>query len=74
VLGFTFEHLRALRVRLWCHETNTRSQHTAERLGFVREGFLRKTNNWIPLPDGGLSGDYVYGLLRREFEALEGQR
>ncbi|MFN8560347.1 MAG: GNAT family N-acetyltransferase [Anaerolineae bacterium] len=69
VLGFTFGHLRARRVRLWCHETNTRSWRVAERLGFVREGYLRETNNWILLPDGGLSGDYVYGLLRREFEA-----
>ncbi|MFN8448301.1 MAG: GNAT family protein [Anaerolineae bacterium] len=55
----------------------SRDQHTklavAERLGFVREGYLRETNNWILLPDGGLSGDYVYGLLRREFEAQQEQ-
>lgn len=67
-LGFTFEHLHAHRVRLWCNETNTRSWRVAERLGFVREGFLRETNSWIPKPDGGYSGDYIYGLLRREFE------
>ncbi len=73
VLRFTFEHLRAQRVRLWCHETNLRSQRVAERLGFVREGYLRETNNRILLPDGSYSGDYVYGLLKREFEAVEGR-
>lgn len=69
-LHFVFDHLHAHRVRLWCHETNTRSWRLAERLGFTREGYLRETNHWIPLPGGGYSGDYVYGLLKREFEAL----
>lgn len=77
VLRFVFRELGAHRVRLWCHETNTRSIRLAERLGFTREGYLRETNNWILLPDGSggnrYSGDYVYGLLRREFEALHGQ-
>ena len=67
VLGFAFEHLQAQRVRLSCNETNVRSWRLAERLGFVREGYLRESNNRFLLPDGAYSGDMIYGLLKREF-------
>ncbi|MFN8375736.1 MAG: GNAT family protein [Anaerolineae bacterium] len=68
VLGWIFRHLNARRVRLACNEANVRSWHVAERLGFKREGLMRQTHDDILLSDGTPSGDYVYGLLRAEFE------
>lgn len=63
-LHFVFQHLRALRVRLECDDTNVRSMRVAERCGMVREAHLRqnKTNR-----DGTLSGTMIYGLLKSEF-------
>lgn len=67
-LGFIFEHLGAHRVRLECDDTNERSWRVAERCGLVQEGHIRenKVN-----ADGTLTGTLHYGLLRREFEALD---
>ncbi len=67
-LGLAFGDLGAERVRLWCDETNVASWRLAERCGFVREGHLRETQRRVRLADGTWGGDYVYGLLRREFE------
>ncbi len=69
-LGFAFHHLQAQRVRLGCNDTNTRSYRVAERCGFVREGHLRQNQPHVCLPDGTPSGEYSYGMLRAEFEAL----
>ncbi len=66
-LRFIFEHLRAHRVRLETNETNTRSRRVAERCGFVQEGQLRDAAARRN-PDGTLSGDMLYGLLRSEYE------
>jgi RimJ/RimL family protein N-acetyltransferase len=63
-LHFTFEHLRAQRVRLECDDTNLRSIRVAERCGFRREAHFRENKRH---PDGTLSGTIIYGLLRREF-------
>ncbi|HEX2908803.1 MAG TPA: GNAT family N-acetyltransferase [Phototrophicaceae bacterium] len=71
-LGFIFDCLGAHRVRLGCNETNMRSQHVAERCGFTREGHIRQTRKHILLPDGSYSGDYLYGLLREEYERARG--
>ena len=68
-LRFCFEDLHAHRVRLGCNDTNDRSIHVAERCGFVREAHLRQTRKAVLLPDGTFSGDYLYGLLRSEYEA-----
>lgn len=70
VLKFTFEHLGAHRVRLECSEINTRSWRVAERCGFVREGYLRQTKKHLKRDDGAFSGDYLYGMLREDFERL----
>ena len=70
-LGFIFEHLQAHRVRMQCDDTNERSWRVAERCGMVREGHFRENKRNA---DGTLSGTLYYGLLKREFEALDKQR
>jgi len=67
-LRFIFEHLNAYRVRIECDDTNERSCRVAERCGFVREGHLRENKR---SPDGTMSGTLYFGLLKREFEALD---
>lgn len=68
-LRFAFETLQAHRVRLGCNDTNERSYRVAERCGFIREGHLRQTRPDVRSPDGSFSGEYLYGILRAEFEA-----
>ena len=68
-LGFVFNNLGAYRVRLGCNDTNERSYRVAERCGFTREAHLRQTQSKVCLPDGTFTGEYIYGLLRSEFEA-----
>jgi len=70
-LGFVFEQLGAHRVRMECDDTNERSWRVAERCGMVREGHIRENRRNA---DGTLSGTLHYGLLRRDFEALQGGR
>jgi ribosomal-protein-serine acetyltransferase len=55
--------LGAHRVSLRCDDTNLRSARVAERCGFTREGCLRETH---ANPQGGFSGDLLYGILRGE--------
>jgi RimJ/RimL family protein N-acetyltransferase len=70
-MGFVFEHLKAHRVRMECDDTNERSQRVAERCGLVREGHTRENR---ANADGKLSGTLHFGLLKREFEALDRDR
>ena len=65
VLRMLFHEIGARRVSSDCHEDNHRSWRLLERCGFRREGHLRgnKLN-----PDGTTHGDYLYGLLKEEFE------
>ena len=67
-LAFIFHHLKAHRVCLHCSDLNERSWRVAERCGFVREGYLRETQQQ---PDGTFSGEFSYGLLKSEFEAWQ---
>jgi ribosomal-protein-alanine N-acetyltransferase len=67
-MGFIFRHLQAHRVRLECDDTNVRSRWVAERCGMVLEGHIRENKRNV---DGTLSGTLHFGLLRREFEALD---
>ena len=69
VLAFAFDCLGAARVRLNCNETNLRSVNVARRCGFTCEGLLRETKPQHRLPDGRASGDYIFGMLREEYEA-----
>jgi RimJ/RimL family protein N-acetyltransferase len=70
-MGFIFEHLKAHRLRMECDDTNHRSQRVAERCGLVREGHFRENKRNA---DGSLSGTLAFGLLKREFEALDDNR
>jgi ribosomal-protein-serine acetyltransferase len=67
-LRMVFGPLGARRARIECNEMNVRSWRVAERLGFTREAHIRQTRPHVLLPDGSPSGDYVYGLLRAEWE------
>lgn len=68
-VAFAFDCLGAARVRLGCNETNVRSVSVARRCGFVCEGLLRETRPEHRLPDGRASGDYIFAMLRSEYEA-----
>jgi ribosomal-protein-alanine N-acetyltransferase len=63
---FTFEHLKAQRVRIQCDDTNVRSYRVAERCGLTREGHFRQNKRH---PDGTFTGTLCFGLLRSEYEA-----
>lgn len=65
VLGALFNEVGAHRVKSDCHEDNVRSWRLMERCGFTREGHLRENKR---NPDGSFHGDYLYGLLREEFD------
>lgn len=73
-LPLVFDVLGGQRARINCNETNVRSWHIAERCGFRREGHLRATRPHLTLEDGSPSGDFIYGLLRSEFEKMRGSR
>ncbi len=66
-LCFIFEYFQAHRVCSGCADTNERSYRVLERCGFRREGHLRENKK---NPDGAFYGEYQYGLLKREFEAI----
>lgn len=63
-----FRDCDALRVGLWCDDTNIASQRIAERLGMRCEGHLRADKRHS---DGSITGSLCYGLLREEFLAQE---
>lgn len=67
-LAFIFEHLNAHRISLECDDTNVRSRRVAERCGMRLEAHFRENRRW---PDGALTGTLHYGLLRRDWMALE---
>ena len=69
VLGFGFERMLLKRVEIWTSTANARSLKLAERLGFQREGTLRRR---ILEDDGQFYDCAVFGLLRGEWAASEG--
>ncbi|MBN1267322.1 MAG: GNAT family N-acetyltransferase [Anaerolineales bacterium] len=64
VLKMLFEDLGAHRVKSDCNENNIRSIRVLERNGFRREGHLLENRRNA---DGSFHGDFLYGLLRREY-------
>ncbi len=64
VLGLLFGNMGAYRVKSDCNENNIRSWRLLERCGFRREGHLLENRRNT---DGSFHGDYLYGLLRREY-------
>lgn len=64
MLGLAFGRLGAHRVSLRTDETNIRSQHVAQRCGFMLEEHLRQAH---VSPTGSVTDEAVYVLLREEF-------
>ena len=64
LLGFGFSQLQLNRVEADIDPRNEGSAKSLERLGFLREGFLRE--RWIV--DGEVSDTALYGLLAREWK------
>jgi [ribosomal protein S5]-alanine N-acetyltransferase len=65
VAHLAFAHLGLERLGAYADVENGRSQAALERLGFVREGLLRRWHR-----HGAAAHDvYVYGLLRDEWES-----
>ena len=73
MLRLAFECLGARRVSAGCSDANVRSQRVLERCGMVREGHIRQNKLHITHADGTPGGDYLYGMLRAEFENLAGK-
>ena len=65
VANLAFAHLGLERLGAYADVENGRSQAALERLGFVREGLLRRWHR-----HGAAAHDvHIYGLLREEWEA-----
>lgn len=68
-LRFAFDELNPHRVQLTVFSYNERAVALYEKLGFQREGVYRE----FIQRDGRRYDMYLYGLLRREWEAHNGQ-
>lgn len=66
VVRFGFEQMALSRLEIWTSTANTRSLRLAERLGFTRDGTLRKR---ILEDDGQFHDCAVFGLLRSEWSS-----
>ena len=69
VLHFGFEKLALNRIEIWTSAANERSLRLAERLGFTRDGTLRKR---ILEDDGQFHDGTVWGLLRGDWDQRRG--
>ena len=68
LLGWAFETLDLNRVQAEADTRNVASARVLEKLGFVHEGTLREDC----IVDGEVSDSWVYGLLRRQWDAASG--
>lgn len=66
-LAFAFHELNLHRVQLTVFSYNERAIALYEKLGFQRDGTLRE----FLQRDGRRYDMYLYGLLRREWEAMQ---
>ncbi|GGJ88929.1 N-acetyltransferase [Lentibacillus kapialis] len=67
VLGFAFRELNLLRVQLTVFERNNRAIAAYEKCGFKHEGGHREYLN----RDGESEDMLIFGILRREWQALQ---
>ncbi len=67
LLSWAFDTLDLNRVHSQADTRNIASGRVLEKLGFVLEGTLREDC----IVDGEVSDSWVYGLLRREWKALQ---
>jgi RimJ/RimL family protein N-acetyltransferase len=65
LLHWAFDSLDLNRVQAETDTRNTASSRVLEKLGFVREGMLREDC----IVNGDVSDSWVYGLLRRDWQA-----
>jgi RimJ/RimL family protein N-acetyltransferase len=65
LMGFAFQELNLYRLSAGVQEYNSQAIRLLERAGFVREITRRQDTLW----DGRYYDQYLYGLLRREWEA-----
>ncbi|GKU80206.1 GNAT family N-acetyltransferase [Paenibacillus sp. L3-i20] len=68
ILKYCFETLGTIRVQLKTDSRNTRSQTAIERLGAVKEGYLR---NHMILPDGYIRDSVVYSIIDRDWSDVK---
>ncbi len=66
IARYAFEDLGAGRIWLNCDVKNLASRRVAEKLGMRREG---RVKSMLVDPAGRERDHYLYGLLKREFEA-----
>ena len=66
LLGYAFGELKLERIEADVDPRNEASIRTLERLGFIKEGYLRE--RWKV--NGEVQDALFYGLLRREWEAV----
>lgn len=64
VLKFAFCEIGYNNIYSFCAESNTRSRHALERLGFKKEALLRCYDKTVY----GIEDCYYYSLLKSEFE------
>lgn len=67
LIDYGFEHLNLNRIEADIDPLNEASVNTVERLGFVREGFLRE--RWIV--NDQVSDSVIYGLLGKDWQFRE---
>ncbi len=68
-LRYAFTELNLQRVSLTVLEGNARAQRAYTKAGFVYEGLSRENSRY----DGQRYGDVFMGILRTEWEALQGK-
>lgn len=74
VVDYCFRERAAKRVSCRCSDENVRSQRLIVRCGFTPEGILRDCNPYVPRLDGSPSSEYVYGMLRGEWEESQQEK
>lgn len=67
MLRHAFETWQCIRVQIRTDVRNERSQRAVERLGFVREGVLRKN---MVMPDGHQRSSVFYSVIDDEWPAM----
>ena len=69
ICRFSFEQLRLRRLSAGTYAVNTGMNFTMKRLGFCREGAIRRA---VCLPSGEVTDVFRWGLLREEWTAAYG--
>ena len=68
LLAFAFEELKLHRVISRCISDNTGSWHVMEKCNMRREACFKKVRKLLSDPDGPWHDEYLYAILREEWE------